>query len=290
MSHEAFVYAINCTIAVILAAILSAYWRRSGRGSGLGVWAAGAWTMAVADLLFATRPWLPMWAGRLVPTVLVTVGLGVLLLGAQVSIGRRETRSAVAGVTLAHALVLAAFVAIDSESAWRTAFNGLVWSVLSFAAFITLRRVAAPVRRVFEIPAAVFFAHASFHAVRASIAVMQAVTPAASVAGGLQVAGDAEAILFMVALFVSMLAAHLTLRNEELRSARIEVDELSGLLPLCAWCRKVRDGEGYWQQVERYFAARSGVTFTHSICDSCLEHHFPDEAPIVTASRGTRRV
>lgn len=289
MSHESFVYAINCTIATILAAILSEYWRRSGRGSGLGVWAAGAWTMAAADLIFAARPWLPMWTGRVVPTLLVTVGLGLLLLGAQVSIVRRRTHRLVAAVTIGHAVVLALFVAIDSHSGWRTAANGLVWCGLSFASFLTLRRTEAAVRQVFMIPAAVFLAHAVFHAVRATLAVMQAVTPDAAVAGGLQVAGDSEATFFMVALFVSMLAAHLVQRSQELRSARLEVDELAGLLPLCAWCHKVRDGEGYWQQVERYFASRAGVTFTHSICHSCLEQHFPDESPSVTASLGAPR-
>lgn len=281
MPHESFVYAINCTIAAILAAILGEYWRRSGRTSGLGIWTAGAWTMAVADLLFATRPWLPMWAGRLVPTLLVTVGLAVLLLGAQVSVGRRRTSRAVAAIALAHALVLVTFVAVDSVSAWRTASNGLIWAALSLAAFLTLRRGEAAVRRVFVIPAVVFLAHAVFHAVRAAFAVRQAMMPDATVAGGLQVAGDAEATVFMAALFVSMLASHLALRNAELRKALDEVHELAGLLPLCAWCRKVRDGEGYWQQVERYFSARSGVTFTHSICDACLHQHFPDQEAAV---------
>ena len=68
MSHEPLVYAINLAIASILAAILTEYWRRAGRGSGLGLWASGAWTMAVADLFFALRPWMPLWAVRLLPT------------------------------------------------------------------------------------------------------------------------------------------------------------------------------------------------------------------------------
>ena len=288
MSHESLVYAINLAIAAILAAILTEYWRRAGRGSGLGVWASGAWIMSVADLLFATRPWLPVWAGRSVPTLLVTVGLGVLLMGAQHSAGRRPLWRPGALVAAGHALVLIAFLAIDSESLWRTAFNGIVWSGLSIASFLTLRRADAPLRELLAIPAAVTLAHATFQLARAGVAMIDALHPTALLSDGLQVAGDMEVSLFMVALFVSVLASHLTQRNEELRSARIQVDELAGLLPLCAWCHKVRDGEGYWQQVERFFAARSGVTFTHSICDTCLEQHFPDEAPHVTASLGSR--
>jgi streptogramin lyase len=49
--------------------------------------------------------------------------------------------------------------------------------------------------------------------------------------------------------------------------ARVEV--LSGLLPICAWCKKVRDDAGYWAQIESYISARSKVEFTHGICPQC---------------------
>ena len=57
--------------------------------------------------------------------------------------------------------------------------------------------------------------------------------------------------------------------DEELASARVEMATLSGLLPICAWCKKVRDDDGYWKQVEDYFSQRTHVDFTHSICTSC---------------------
>jgi hypothetical protein len=46
---------------------------------------------------------------------------------------------------------------------------------------------------------------------------------------------------------------------------------LSGLLPICAWCKQVRDDEGYWEEIETFVAARSDAHFTHSVCPSCLE-------------------
>jgi hypothetical protein len=49
--------------------------------------------------------------------------------------------------------------------------------------------------------------------------------------------------------------------------ARVQV--LSGLLPVCAWCRKVRDDAGYWAQIEQYISARSKLEFTHGICPEC---------------------
>ena len=59
--------------------------------------------------------------------------------------------------------------------------------------------------------------------------------------------------------------------DHELSSAKEEIRVLSGLLPLCAWCKQVRDDAGYWREIETYVSARSGAQFTHSICPSCLE-------------------
>jgi hypothetical protein len=46
---------------------------------------------------------------------------------------------------------------------------------------------------------------------------------------------------------------------------------LRGLLPICAWCKRIRDDKGYWSQVESYFHAHADVDFTHGICPECLE-------------------
>jgi PAS domain S-box-containing protein len=55
----------------------------------------------------------------------------------------------------------------------------------------------------------------------------------------------------------------------ELQEALAHVKTLSGLLPICAWCKKIRDDKGYWSEVERYVSAHTGSTFTHSICPDC---------------------
>ena len=55
----------------------------------------------------------------------------------------------------------------------------------------------------------------------------------------------------------------------ELQEARDEVKALGGLIPICAWCKKIRDDEGYWQQVETYITEHTEASFTHSICPEC---------------------
>jgi hypothetical protein len=60
------------------------------------------------------------------------------------------------------------------------------------------------------------------------------------------------------------------------KQAETEVKVLRGLLPICSYCKKIRDDGGYWQQVERYIAARSAADFSHGMCPDCGAKHFPD--------------
>jgi hypothetical protein len=59
--------------------------------------------------------------------------------------------------------------------------------------------------------------------------------------------------------------------NTELQVALAEVKKLSGLLPICAWCRRIREGDGAWVQLESYIVRHSEADFTHSICPECAE-------------------
>lgn len=57
--------------------------------------------------------------------------------------------------------------------------------------------------------------------------------------------------------------------NEELSNALDEVKELRGLLPICAWCKDVRDLSGNWEQIESYLSRHSRAVFTHGLCPKC---------------------
>ena len=59
-----------------------------------------------------------------------------------------------------------------------------------------------------------------------------------------------------------------------LAEAVASVRTLTGLLPICSWCRKVRDDQGYWEQVEMYVQKHSDATFTHGLCPDCARNHF----------------
>ncbi len=67
------------------------------------------------------------------------------------------------------------------------------------------------------------------------------------------------------------LQQNLTDRVRALEEALARVKQLQGLLPICSYCKKIRDDQNYWQQVESYIAEHSQAQFSHSICPDCYE-------------------
>ena len=61
----------------------------------------------------------------------------------------------------------------------------------------------------------------------------------------------------------------------ELQEAFDKIKRLSGLLPICMYCKKIRDEKGYWNQLEDYIHEHSGADFSHSICQECLDEKYP---------------
>jgi response regulator RpfG family c-di-GMP phosphodiesterase len=60
-------------------------------------------------------------------------------------------------------------------------------------------------------------------------------------------------------------------RVQELEAMVQQVKTLQGLLPICVYCKKIRNDKSYWQQVESYLMERSDVRFSHGICPDCYE-------------------
>jgi hypothetical protein len=63
---------------------------------------------------------------------------------------------------------------------------------------------------------------------------------------------------------------------EELQRAFQEVKTLRGFLPICANCKKIRNDEGYWQQIEGYIQEHSEAVFSHGICPACADLLYPE--------------
>jgi phosphoserine phosphatase RsbU/P len=76
---------------------------------------------------------------------------------------------------------------------------------------------------------------------------------------------------------VVQLQASLADRVHDLEEALSRVKQLQGLLPICSYCKKIRDDRNYWQQVEQYVTERTEARFTHGICPACFERHVKPE-------------
>jgi hypothetical protein len=78
--------------------------------------------------------------------------------------------------------------------------------------------------------------------------------------------------------FKELIEAHLQLlfTTASLQDALIQVKTLQGMLPICAHCKKIRDDQGSWQQLEAYICQHSGAKFSHGVCPDCLKEHYAD--------------
>lgn len=65
-------------------------------------------------------------------------------------------------------------------------------------------------------------------------------------------------------------------KNASLTQALAEVKQLSGFLPICASCKKIRDDQGYWNQIEAYISEHSEAKFSHGMCPNCVKEFYPD--------------
>jgi len=62
----------------------------------------------------------------------------------------------------------------------------------------------------------------------------------------------------------------------DLRQATTRIQKLNGLLPICSHCKKIRDDQGYWNELEKYISDHSDAEFSHAICPGCLRQYYPD--------------
>lgn len=87
---------------------------------------------------------------------------------------------------------------------------------------------------------------------------------------------------------VVQLQAALAERVRSLEEALANVKALQTLLPMCAYCKSIRNDQNYWEKVETYFSQHSNVSFTHSYCPNCYERFVKPELEALEASRKRR--
>ena len=77
-----------------------------------------------------------------------------------------------------------------------------------------------------------------------------------------------------ICIFVTMIV--LVMVSLSIKSYQNRIDTLRGIVPICSYCKQIRDDKGYWNQVEAYVAKFTDAEFSHGICPDCMEKHYPE--------------
>lgn len=80
----------------------------------------------------------------------------------------------------------------------------------------------------------------------------------------------------------------LACRVQDLEQALRQIKQLQGLLPICSYCKKIRDDGNYWRQVEEYIGSHSEVRFSHGICPACYEKELVPQLQALKSEQGER--
>ena len=89
-------------------------------------------------------------------------------------------------------------------------------------------------------------------------------------------ASSLAALFFILAGIFGVLLHFMRQSTKTIYSKTQELRILSGLLPICSFCKKIRNNEGIWEPLEKYITERTDSTFTHGMCPECRDQHYPE--------------
>lgn len=292
-------FVVATAVSGFLALSLAFYQMTRKTYPGFGLWTSGVSLLGVGYLFVCLRGYIPDAVSILVVNVAFFMGMVLHLAGMRRFLGLTPLSRlwyALSGVLVADAAAL--YYGYNSES-WRNLNLSIAVAAPHFAmAFLILGQ---PVRR-----------NSMFYVVIGSLMGL----------GGVMILGRAiwslavptfNALLdspvqfiFFVSVVVlqlgenlpfmmlnserlekELLEAEAGLRSavDELQRALDEIKTLSGFLPICASCKKIRDDRGYWQAVEQFIEEHSQAQFSHGICPDCLRKLYPEFAEGILAGK-----
>lgn len=278
----------NALVTACLAASLLIYRASQKTYPGFTVWTAGTWLLAAGYLTLVARGATPLWLNILLANGSFSLGALLRLEGIRVFLGRSRLPRVIYTTPVLLLIGLGCFSFIRNNAAVRTMLISLFLALVCFAIARVLLQSGTAGRRFYRI-------FGGLHILWGLLLAARALLLLANPQVGLFDA-TADQIFFFVAItvlefgigfcFIMLNAGRL---EEELRHSRdslkaamrdlqqslSEVKVLSGLLPICASCKKIRDDKGSWQQIEAYIRDRSDANFTHGICPDCAQNWYP---------------
>lgn len=260
--------------AVLSLAVVMTYVRRRRRTyPGFGHWVLSAWCAALGTGLLGLRGLAPdgltvvganlaLYAS----TALVATGL-LAFTGGPVRPGRY------AGLVLAAAALNAAFLYLHPSFRVRVVLYSLVTAgLLLRAAYLAWRPLKAVLGEDHALVRTVLLLLGSIYLLRAGSNLLHPPASESLLAPALsQVAALTTFLTAQACVYAGLLVVNAQRVERDLKAAVQECKVLRGILPICASCKKIRDGQGTWNPMEAYLHEHSGAEFTHGICPDCAE-------------------
>lgn len=280
MGFEIDFQTLTLATAVMLLALAAAmaYVRATRRTyPGFGLWVAGAGAAGASSLLGILRGPMGGATSAVVGNTLASLGIAQVAVGLSVFLGRPRRLALQA---LAVAATLATSVAFTwawpSVRARVLSGEAIYLSQVAWCLWLSLRAVAPLVGARNRLLEVVFGGQVAWGALRVLM-----------LSGGVPALADllsheaAQAVTFLVfPATMAVLVIGLTVLNQQrvetdLRASMEEVHTLQGIIPICAQCKKVREGAD-WTRIEAYVQQHTGAEFSHGICPECLDRLYPE--------------
>ncbi|MBN1103098.1 MAG: hypothetical protein JXL84_06770 [Deltaproteobacteria bacterium] len=281
---------------VVCAVVMAFIWHRNRkRFSGLSFWVAGSVLEVAALLLILLRGSVPDAVSIVLSNTLMMAGILAIYMGLERFVGKTGSQVHNYVVVTVFACVHMYFFSFQPNLAARSVNASVGILILTFQCmWLLFRRVDIGMRQVTRGAGMVFGGYCLVSIIRA------AVTLAGPQSGSDYFSSGAlEAVLLLayqmlfiiltysLALMISRrLLMEVTAQEEkreklirELQDALARVKLLSGLLPICSSCKRIRDDKGYWTRIESYVRHHSEADFSHGICPECAKKLYPDANP-----------
>jgi hypothetical protein len=268
----AIVYAA-CTVLVVQ------LWRQNRmRFAGLGFLTINYTLQSIGLIALVARGALPEGISILLSNFLISLGVVFGYYGLSLFAGKPQKLKMWFFLIVAFMLAQGYWYFIAPDLMWRKINSSMILLVTGvLTAFFLLRMVEEPVRNFTRVVAWAYYSYAVFFGLRIVIILAEQ-----NRGGDFFDSGSLESLLalFYPAMFVVMTYALSLMINRRLsweaEQANAQVKVLSGLLPICAHCKKVRDDKGYWSQIETYVSMHSEADFSHGFCPECEHELYPD--------------
>ena len=287
--------ACNGALLVFVAIALVLYWSDQKTYFGFGMWVMAAILAILGYAVLILRGIIPVWLSILGNNIFFVLVVLCRLDGIIRFLNNRKLHKIYYTVLVPLTVFNAYYYFVDDRIAMRTLVLGIAFFPICLASFWFLLKYSPQyLKRLHRLAAILYI-------VIGVTILLRAVFWLADPQGDIFHASFFQAIFLLIAmlyeiglgtLFLMMnsyktennlIGAQSKLQNTvaNLETALSEIKTLSGLLPICSSCHKIRDDQGYWNQLETYISSHSTAEFSHSICPDCIKKLYPELADTI---------